>query len=163
MEDQKTGDHWQSKDQRANTRTTYFESDVDSLAVSKRRKRTLKRILKRQEGQHVNSEKYDSRGQQNHNEDKRRMARTLAGQADLTASQRDRVEHLITDVLSITSFGQYSTEQVVLGTVNVVAREDGRWIEDEPQFHDLMSDVGIESLDTIKRLRGLVRDRLPSK
>lgn len=169
MEDEMSGDLWDSKDQRAETRTTFYEKDVDSLNVSERRKRELKRILRRQEGEHVNAEKYDSRGQQNHREDKRRLVSSFGSQLSLTPAQRERVNHLVMDVISINSFGNYSSEQAILATINVVVREDGRWIEDEKRFREFMESVGITNddgracLDTMKRLRAIVRDRVPSK
>lgn len=163
LEDEKTGDIWETKDQRAETRTTFYERDIDKLNVSDRRKRQLKRALKRQEGQHVNSKEYDSRGQQNHREDKRRLIGSFAGQLELTPAQKKRVNHLVMDVISVNSFGSYSSEQVILAVVNVVAREDGRWIEDEDDFRVIMENVGIDGLETMKRLRSLVRDRIPSR
>jgi len=161
IEDEKMGDCWETRDQRSDTRTTYYARDVDSLSISVARKRQLKRMLKRQEGQHVNSDKYDSRGQQNHKEDKRRMVGSFGSQLGLTSAQKKRVEHLIMSVLDINSFGSYSCEQVVLGTINVVAREDGRWIEDEKTFYDLMEATETTATQA-KRLREMVRERVPS-
>lgn len=163
IDDKYDGEEYASKDQRANTRTTFYERDIDNLNVSERRKEELRRILRRQEGQHVNSDTYKSRGQQNYEEDKRRIVGVFASQLELTRSQKQRCEHLMLDVLSVNSFGQYSMEQVSLAVVNVVAREDGRWIEDENQFRDLMDKADVQEMDTMKRLRSLVRERLPSK
>lgn len=171
IDDLYDGEEYQTKDQRAETRTTYYERDIDTHVTDPRQARHLKRALKWQEGQYVTSddENEKSRGQQNHEEDKRRIVGTLGSQLGLSKSQKARVEHLIIDVLSINSFGHYSIEQVTLATINVVARESGRWIEDEPQFRDYMEQVGIVNedgradLDTMKRLRALVRERVPSK
>jgi hypothetical protein len=153
----------ETRDRRADTRTTFYERDIDNLNVSQRRKRRLKRALRYQEGEQVNAEDYDSRGQQNHKEDKRRMIGSFGSQLELTGAQKERVKHLVMDVISVNSFGSYSSEQVVLAVINVVAREDGRWIEDEEQFRRFMENVGVDDLDTMKSLRGLVRDRIPSK
>lgn len=162
IEDEMMGDKWDTRDERAGTHTTFYMSDVESLPISKARKNQYYRMHNKQEGQHVNSTEYDSRGTQNYKEDVRRFITTTGSQLELTPSQKERVKHLVMDVLSINSFGSYSSEKVVLGTINVVAREDGRWIEDEEQFHDFMEAVGIEDLSTMKRLRELVTDRLPS-
>jgi len=167
IEDEKTGDKWNSKDQRANTNTTFFESDINSLDASPRRKRRLKRLLRRQEGEHVNADDQESRGQQNHNEWQRRVALTYSEQLSLTDAQKRRVVHLVTDVMSIDSFGPYSVEDVTVATINVVARKDGWQIESDEEFQDLMVDVGITNddepdMETLSRLRVLVRERVPS-
>jgi hypothetical protein len=168
MEDEKTGDLWASKDQRAATKTTYYTSDIDSLHASPTRKKQLKRMLRFQEGEQVNVPEFDSRGQQNHKEDKRRMVSVLCSQLSMTDVQTERVKHLIMDVMDINSFGPYSFEQVIIGTINVVAREDERWIEDEPQFReflmyvDISKDDGSPDIRKLRRLRTLVRERIPS-
>lgn len=162
IEDEKTGDKWESKDARSDTHTTFFESDIDRMVVSERRKQELKRALRRQEGENPGeaySQSRNDRKQQNRSEWKRRLVTTFAAQLDLTSYQKQRSLHLIQDVLDINSFGWYSTEEVILGTINCVAREDGRWIEDEHRFRVLMEDVGIEAGE-IKSIRLLVRDRL---
>lgn len=162
------------KDQRADTRTTYFRSDVERLQVSERRKRRLRRMLRRQEGENPGETYYQSRNsreQQNRSEWKRRIVSSYASHVELTRAQKERAKHLVNDVLDINTFGHYSTEEVVLGVINVVAREDGRFIEDERQFRDLMVDVGITTgkhgdtpdMNTMKSLRRLVRERLPSR
>lgn len=156
-------DGHQSRDRRADTKTTFYKRDIESLNISKRQKRRLKRALRYQEGEQVNATEYDSRGQQNHKEDKRRLVGSFGGQLDLTPSQKERVEHLVMDVVNVNSFGHYSSEEVVLAVINVVAREDGRWIEDEDLFREYMQNVGIDDLATMKRLRALVRERIPSK
>lgn len=169
IDDLYDGEEYQTKDQRAETRTTYYERDIDKHVNSPRRARQLKRALRWQEGQHVTSDDEKSRGQQNHEEDKRRIVGTLASQLDMGKTQKARVEHLVIDVLSVNSFGHYSMEQVTLAVINVVARENGRWIEDEDGFRDYMeqveltNDEGRADLETMKRLRALVRERVPSK
>jgi len=160
---------YESRDQRAETDTTFFEHDVQELKVSHRRKTRLKRMLRRQEGEdpgEAYSQKYKNREQQNRKEWKRRVVTTYAAQLDLTSHQKERSLHLIMDVLDINSFGHYSTEQVVLGAINTVVREDGRWIEDEHTFRDLAVDLGFERADVptrMRSLRRLVRERVPSK
>lgn len=169
IDDLYDGEEYQTKDQRAETRTTYYERDIDEHVTDPRQARQLKRALRWQEGQHVTSDNDKSRGQQNHEEDKRRIVGTLGSQLDLSRSQKARVEHLVLDVISVNSFGHYSMEQVTLAVINVVSREDGRWIEDEVAFRDYMEQVGITNpsgradLETMKRLRKLVRERIPSK
>lgn len=79
------------------------------------------------------------------------------------------------DVLNINTFGPYSTEKIALGVINVVAREYGWTVEDNDKFHELMvkNDMTIHepdhedyadkpSMDTMKNLRRLVRERVPS-
>lgn len=174
MEDQKTEDKWETKDQRADTQTTFWPQDIASLRVSERRKWRLRRMLRRQEGEDFGEgtskdKSRRQRKQQNRGEWKRRMASTFASQLDLTRAQKERVTHLVRDILDINSFGYFSTEEVILAVINVVAREDGRWIEEERLFHDLMYDVGLykdepESPDMngLKTLRRMVRERIGS-
>ena len=164
IDDMYDGEEYQTKDQRAETRTTFYERDIDRHVSNPRRAQQLKRALRLHEG-----ERKPNRGSRNHEEDKRRLVGILCSQLSLTKGQKSRVEHLVMDVISINSFGRYSMEEVILAVINVVAREDGRWIEDEEDFHEyaervgLTNDRGKADLDTIKRLRALVRERIPSK
>lgn len=172
--DKYDGEEYGDKDERADTETTFYRRDIEQLAVSEQRKQRLRRMLRRQEGEQPGeaySTKYDNREQQNRSEWKRRVVSVFASQLELTSRQKERTKHLVNDVLNINTFGFYSTEQVVLATVNVVAREDGRFIEDEQQFRDLMVDSGIArdddaetpDMETMKSLRRLVRERLPDR
>jgi len=162
-------EHGYEFDERGENRTTYWDKDIDQHVSDPRHANHLRRALKWQEGQYVTSENAKSRGTQNHEEDKRRLVDTIGGQLEIGTLQKDRVEHLVLDVISVNSFGHYSMEQVILAVINVVARENNRWIEDETQFRRYMSQVGITNdegradLETMKRLRRLVRDRVPSK
>lgn len=161
VEDKKT-DVWDSKDERANTETTFWDSDIAKLQVSARRKRRLRRMLDKQEGQNPGEayqEERPMRNQSNRQEWKRRVTCTYSANVDLTRHQKRRVKHLVMDVLDIDSFGWYSVERVILGVINVVAREDGRWIEDEHAFRKLMEDEGLDAKQ-MKTLRGMIRDRL---
>jgi len=169
IDDKYDGEEYSDKDDRAPTRTTFYARDIEELQVSERRKDRLRSMLRRQEGEmpgEAYATKYDNREQQNRSEWKRRMVTTFTSQLDMTDAQQERVLHLIQDVLSINSFGHYSTEQVIIGTINVVAREDGRFIEDEPKFRKMVGSVGVQTddgepdLNTLSSLRGLVRDRL---
>lgn len=168
IDDLYDGEEYQTKDERAETRTTFYERDIDKHCTSRRQANQLKRALRLQEGEHVNGSGKD-RGTQNHEEYQRRLIGIIGSQLDLTNGQKQRVKHLVMDVMSVNSFGYYSSEQVILATVNVVVREDGRWIEDEDEFHEYMEKVGVTNdedradLETMKRLRGLVRERIPSK
>lgn len=174
IDDKYDGEEYTSKDQRADTRTTFYRSDIEALDVSPRRKKRLKRVLRRQEGEDYGEGTSEDktrrqRKQQNREEWKRRMVSTYGSQLELTRRQKERAEHWILDVLSINSFGHYSVEEVILGVINVVAREDARYIEDEAQFHDLMREVGITDddgrpdMNTMRSLRTMVRERVPSK
>lgn len=171
--DQMRGDEYDdkrydSRDKRAETETTYYEYDVNDLQVSHQRKEQLKRMLRRQEGEdpgEAYSKKHKNREQQNRKEWKRRVVTTFAAQLELTSYQKQRSLHLIMDVVSINSFGHYSTEEVILGVINCVAREDARWIEDEQVFRDLAVDVGFDRPEVpkvMKKLRGMVRERVDS-
>jgi len=86
---------------------------------------------------------------------------------DMAASQKERIKHLVIDVLNLRSYGPYSSEKIILAVINVVAREQGRFIEDEDGFEKLMADVeithddGKPDKDTMRRLRELTRDRMP--
>lgn len=164
IDDMYDGEEYQTKDQRAETRTTFYERDIDRHVSNPRRARQLKRALRLHEG-----ERKPNRGSRNHEEDKRRLVGILGSQLSLTKGQKARVEHLVMDVISVNSFGRYSMEQVILATINVVAREHGRWIEEEAEFREYAERVGLTNdneradMDTIKRLRSLVRERVPSK
>jgi len=164
IENKYDGEKYAHRDERADTKTTFFARDIDQLQVSEGRKRRLKRMLRRQEGENP-GETYSSgrrdRTQQNRGEWKRRVVHTYAANLDLTRHQKERSKHIVNDVVEINHFGHFSTEEVILGVVNVVAREDGRWIEDERQFRELADDAGLDLKD-LKTLRGMVRDRLPS-
>lgn len=173
IQDKYDSEEYEEKDQRADTRTTFYDRDIDRLEVSERRKKRLRRMLRRQEGEDygegtIKDKSRRQRKQQNRSEWKRRVVSTFASQLDLTRAQKERVKYLVKDVLDINTFGYYSTEQVVLATINVVVREDDRWIEDEQKFRKLMVQVGLgrgehdetPDLDSLKTLRGMVRDRI---
>jgi hypothetical protein len=158
------GEKYAHRDERADTKTTFWERDIDQMKASKRRKKRMKRLMRRQEGSRM-GESYmknqNNREQQNRNEWKRRLVHTYVAQLDMTRHQKERTKHLIKDVIDINSFGHYSTEEVILAVINVVAREDGRWIEDEEMFRKLADDAGLD-LTQMRRLRELVHERLPS-
>lgn len=164
--DEMVTSEWASKDKRAGTHTTYYTSDVDNLDVSQHRKKRLKRILRLQEGEHQNSSKYKDRSSQNRIEDQRRWVESFASQLGMSDSQKNRVKHLVFDVVDLHSYGPYSSEKIILAVINVVAREQGRFIEDEDMFEQLMADVEITDDDgnidksTMRRLRELTRERM---
>lgn len=151
-----------TRDRRAETQTTYLERDIDKHCTDPRYARTLKRALRFQEGEHANGTA-KSRGTQNHEEDKRRIIGTLCSQLDLAPAQKERVSHLLMDVLSVNSFVTFSMEEVTLATIDAVVREDGRLIEDEPKFQKYIEEVGIGNMNEFQRLRGLVNDQIPSR
>lgn len=166
---------YESRDKRADTRTTFYESDINSLDVSERRKKELRRALRRQEGEDYGEgtsadKTRRQRKQQNREEWKRRIIETYSANLGMTRAQKERAQHLFLDVLTINSFGHYSSEQVALAVLNVVAREDGWRLEDDSGFHDLMVECEITSkrdedkpaMDRMKKLRSMVRERVPS-
>jgi len=175
IDDMYDAEEYKTKDQRADTRTTFYAKDIDSLDVSQRRKDELHRALRRQEGEDYGEGTAASNGrrqrkQQNREEWKRRIVSTYAAQLEMTESQKDRARHLFLDVLNINTFGPHSSEQVALAVINVVANEDGWQLEDDSLFHDLMvecdiasnDDKTIPSMRKMRQLRQLVRDRVPS-
>jgi len=172
IDDMYDDQEYEEKEPAPPTRTTFHRGDIERLQVSERRKERLRRMRSRQEGKNPGETYYQGRQdytQQNRSEWKRRVVSTFASQVELTTAQKERVKHLINDVLDINTFGYYSTEQVVLATINVVAREDGRFIEDEESFRSLMVEANVvkgdedatPDLDTMRSLRRLVRDKLP--
>ena len=175
IQDMYDAEEYKTKDQRADTRTTFYESDINDLNVSTRRKKRLRRALRRQEGEDYGEgtskdKTRRQRKQQNREEWKRRVITTYASQLDMSRAQKERAKHLFMDVLQINTFGPYSTEKVALGVINVVAREYGWTVEDNDMFHELMikNDMTIDGTDkpsmkTMKNLRTLVRERIPSK
>lgn len=163
IEDEKTGDIWDTKDQRADTETTFYKSDIDRLNVSQAQKHRLKRALRLQEGEQVNSDEYDSRGQQNHKEDKRRLIGAFTSQLGLTPHQKERITHIVMDVVEVNSYGNYSIEEVVLGVITYVCMEDigmtGTHVDDRDVFQRIASDIDT-TMDRIKRARNITRERI---
>jgi hypothetical protein len=163
IEDKKTGDLWDTKDQRAGTHTTFYQSDIQSLDVSQSRKQQLERILRYQEGEHVNSDKYASRGSQNHEEDKRRLVGSMTAKLGLTDHQKRRTKHIVLDVVSVNRYGNYSTEEVVLGVITYVCMEDmganGVHVDDRDDFHELVESVDT-TMERVKGARQITRRRL---
>lgn len=175
IQDKYDSEEYQTKDQRADTRTTFYESDINNLDVSERRKKELRRALRRQEGEDYGEgtsadKTRRQRKQQNREEWKRRIISTYAANLDMNRAQKERAVHLFMDVLTINTFGHYSSEQVALAVLNCVAREDGWRLEDDSGFHDLMVECDITSkrdedkpaMDRMKKLRSMVRERVPS-
>lgn len=175
IQDKYDAEEYQTKDQRADTRTTFYESDINQLNVSERRKKELRRALRRQEGEDYGEgtsadKTRRQRKQQNREEWKRRIITAYAANLDMTDAQKERAKHLFMDVLTINTFGHYSSEQVALAVLNVVAREDGWRLEDDSGFHKLMVECDITSsededkpaMDNMKKLREMVRERVPS-
>jgi hypothetical protein len=175
IQDKYDAEEYESKDQRADTRTTFYESDINDLNVSERRKKELRRALRRQEGEDYGegssaNKTRRQRKQQNREEWKRRIISTYGSNLDMTTAQKERAEHLFLDVLTINTFGYYASEQVALGVLNVVAREDGRRLEEEKEFKKLAVNVGITkkdnedkpAMDKIEKIREMVRERVPS-
>lgn len=171
IDDEYDSTEYEAKEPQPPTQTTFHRHDIENLQISEQRKERLRRMRRRQEGKNPGEVYYQGREdykQQNRSEWKRRVVSTFASQLDLTTTQKERVKHLVNDILDINSFGYYSTEQVVLATANVVAREDGRWIEDEKKFRELMDESGlvndgVADLDSLKTLRRMVRERLPNR
>jgi hypothetical protein len=168
IEDEKTGDKWDTKDKRADTQTTFYESDIDNLNVSAARKRRLKRILKRQEGENhgeatTGQTTRRERKQQNREEDRRRDIEIFASQLSLTGHQKRRTTHLVLDVLDVNSYGNYAAEEVILGVITYVCMEDmgadGTHVDDRDTFHELVDQVGT-TMERVKGARQLTRDRL---
>lgn len=163
IDDEKMKDEWETRDQRADTHTTFFEQDIDKLNVSAEKKRRLKRILRLQEGEQVNSDEYDSRGQQNHKEDKRRLIGTFTAQLGLTQHQKSRVRHIVMDVIEVNSYGNYSMEEVILGVITYVCMEDmsdnGVHVDDRETFHQLADSVDT-SMERVRGARQITTRRL---
>jgi len=101
--------------------------------------------------------------QQNHREDKRRLIGTMCAQLDLTPHQKRRVKHVVLDVVSVNSYGNYSTEEVILGVITYVCMEDmgedGVHVDDREAFHKLAKDVGT-TMSRVKGARKITRRRL---
>lgn len=149
-------------DERAETETTFWESDIDKLVVSDRRKQRLHRALRRQEGENPGETYQDGRRDrkaQNRHEWKRRQAGIYCSHVDATAHQKSRSIHLVMDVFDFTEFGSYTKEQCILGVINVVAREDGRFIEDEEPFKRLMEAEDVTPRG-LRNIRQMIRERL---
>lgn len=149
-------------DERAETETTYWESDIEKLEVSERRKRQLRKSLRRQEGENQNEAYYSdrqSREQQNRGEDNRRLTQIYAGRFGMTPHQKRRSLHLVMDVFDLSEFAHFTKDQAVLGVINTVAREDGRFIEDEEDFRRAAEEQDL-AYEDLRTLRNIVRRRL---
>lgn len=167
IEDLYDGTEYKTKDQRAETRTTFYERDIDTHVHDPRQARQLKRALRLHEG-----ERKSNRSTRNHQEDKRRVIGIICSQLDLTTTQKRRVRRIVTEEMKVSTFGPYSIEHVTMATVNLVVREDDRWIAEEERFTDYMVDVGLSNempngehradLDTLANLRDMVRERAES-
>lgn len=166
IEDQKTGDKWSTKDSRADTQTTFYRRDIEELNVSLRRKRELKRILKRQEGQNDGETYYSGRSdrtQQNRREHRRRDIEIFASQLGLTPHQKRRVMHIVLDVIEVNTYGNYAAEEVILGVITYVCMEDmgsnGVHVDDRQAFHELVTEMNTD-MDRVKGARQITRRRL---
>lgn len=168
LEDEKMGDMWETKDQRSDTHTTFYESDIERLNVSQARKKRLKRMLKRQEGQNYGEASTGQttrreRKQQNREEDRRRDIEVFSSQLGLTKHQKRRVMHIVLDVISVNSYGNYSAEEVILGVITYVCMEDmgvnGVHVDDREKFHELVGDMDT-NMNRVKGARQITRRRL---
>lgn len=132
-------------DGRSMTRTFYYPSE----APERTRKR-FSRMLRWQEG-----EGDSQRDVENRAADRRRTVETFCGHLEMTTHHRRRVQH-IADSINMSHMAHYSSQEVILGIITIVANEDNRFIRDEDAFKSLVDDVGSD-MYTVKRIRGLVR------
>lgn len=138
-------------DGRATTRTFYYPQEAPERVRKK-----FARMLRWQEGERDDSTPGGRRGQ-NLRADTRRWSDTFTSQLEMTPHQRRRVECIVED-LTMSHMAHYSAQEVILGTITIVANEDNRFVRDEQAFKELVEDVGSD-MYTIKRIRGLVRQK----
>jgi hypothetical protein len=138
-------------DGRSTTRTFYYPSEAPE-----RVQKQFARMLRWQDGEYDESTPGGRRGQ-NLRADTRRWAETFTSHLGMNSYQQDRVLHIVED-LTMAHMAHYSAQEVILGTITIVANEDDRFIRDEQAFKDLVDDVGSD-MYTIKRVRGLVREK----
>jgi hypothetical protein len=134
-------------DGRAPTRTFFYTTEAPEG-----KKEQFKRMYRHQEG--VGDPQRDVA---NRASDRRRTIQTICARLGMKQYHRDRIQ-LIVDSINMSHMAHYSSQEVILGIITIVANEDGRFIRDEQAFKDLVDDVGSD-MYTIKRVRGLVRDK----
>lgn len=134
-------------DGRAPTRTFFYTTEAPDEKQAQ-----FERMYRHQEG--VGD---PDRRAQNRPADRRRWIDIFCGHLEATDHQQERVKHIVKG-LQMSHMAHYSAQEVILGTITIVANEDGRFIRDEQAFKDLVEDVGSD-MYTIKRVRGLVREK----
>lgn len=134
-------------DGRARTRTFYYPDEAPE-----RSQRRFSRMLRWQEGEGA-----PERDIRNNEADLRRWVSTFCKRLGFGDYQTSRVEY-IAEKINMKHMAHYSTEEVILGIITIVANEDNRFIRDEQAFKDLVEDLGSD-MYTIKRVRGLVRTK----
>ncbi len=136
-------------DGRSTARTFYY---VEEAPEHKRKQ--FKRMLQHQEDMYHPSR---SRAGANFRADMERTAKTFCSQCELNSYQTERVLHVMDD-LDVNSYGHYSTEKVILAVISLVANEDQRLIRDEPEYRDLVEQVGM-TLEEVRKVRLMTRER----
>lgn len=125
-------------DGRSDSETFFYpDENVDSLSDSRRQQ--YERMSRWNAGVNVNN---GDRRSKNRSVDRKKVLMTFGSQVELTKYQKSRSLYLLKG-LKLNAFGHYSAEQVILGIMAYVAREDGRFLRDEPEFQTLIKTVGL--------------------
>lgn len=132
-------------DGRSETRTFYYPGEAPE-----RKQRQFSRMLRWQEGEGA-----PERDIKNNEADLRRWVSTFCTHVGLGNYQTERVEK-ITSGLNMKHMAHYSTEEVILATMTLVANEDGRFLRDEELFKEIVRDIG-SNMYKIRKVRNLVR------
>lgn len=132
-------------DGRAETRTFYYPSEAPET-----KQHRFTRMLRWQEG-----ERSPERDIKNNAADLRRWVSIFCTTVELGDYQTERTES-IAEGLNMKHMAHYSTEEVILGIMSLVANEDGRFVRDESEFKQLVISIGSD-MYTVKKVRSLVR------
>lgn len=134
-------------DGRSKTRTFYYADEAPSD-----KQHQFARMLRWQDG-----EGDSDRAVRNRAADRRRTVDTFCAHVGMGTEQRERVQY-VTDGLNMSHMGPYSSDDVILAIITLIANERGRFIRDETVFRGLLEDVGLD-LNDIKNVRGLIREK----
>lgn len=101
--------------------------------------------------------------QNNYDEDKQRWIDALSSELELSPYQKERIEHIISDI-NMRYMAFYNTELVILAITTLVARHDGRPIDDEDAFMDCVADTDSSERDLYNAIDLVTRktDRIDS-
>lgn len=133
-------------DGRASTRTFFRPADA-----SEEKREQFERLIGWQE------DKWSGMKNAQRAADRMRTIGNYCGHLDIAESARKRIT-VIEESVDMSRMSYYSSDQVILGIVSLVANERGRFIRDEDDYRELLTNVDID-LDDIKTIRSMVKDQ----
>jgi hypothetical protein len=130
-------------DGRSETRTFFYPSEATDDQL-------YGRLIRWQDG-----EGDPQRDVRNRAADRRRTIDAFCGTLDMSTHHNERVTHVMEE-LNMSHMAHYSSPQVILAIISLVANEDGWFVRDDDTFRALLEDTDTD-LDTLKSIRRLVR------